>query len=200
VSITLVLYGTPERGNQIHLNAGQKYAFPFSFQIPLDCPSSCYLSSDAHLSYMLHAEVDRPWAFDYNAYLQPNIVQPVGCSNPSDLVAREAHDDHEICCWLCGRGHIEYGVQIPYGAYSFAEKISIQADIRNESSQKTLNLSVNLRRVWSYTAESRSEYLSQTLDREVYTLTDGSSGMIVGQVTIPHNLDVASQVGKLISI
>jgi hypothetical protein len=196
---TIVLYGNPDRGSRVPLNAGQRYALPFSFQVPVHCPSSCYLSEHAHISYMLHAEVDRPWAFDYNAYLQPRILSPVGCSNPSDLVAREANKDHEICCWPCSRGHIYYSFQIPYGAYAFGERIPIQADIRNESSEKIFSLNASLRRIWRYTARSHTDTFVQTLDQQVFTLNNGA-GMITGELGLPYNLDVPSFVGRLISV
>jgi hypothetical protein len=97
LDVSLVLYGSINGNSRYPLIAGQKYAFPFSFQLPYHCLPSCYLDDHAYIIYQFHAEVDRPWAFDYNAYLEPKILNRVGCSNPGDLVPREVQKDHEIC-------------------------------------------------------------------------------------------------------
>eukprot|EP00475_Leptophrys_vorax_P000100 TRINITY_DN10056_c0_g2_i1.p1 TRINITY_DN10056_c0_g2~~TRINITY_DN10056_c0_g2_i1.p1 ORF type:complete len:387 (+),score=92.17 TRINITY_DN10056_c0_g2_i1:55-1215(+) len=199
VDTTFCLYGDLSGNTRVALYAKKKYAFPFRITVPPYLVTSCYLSGDAYVKYVLHAEVDRPWAFDYNAYENPIIISPVDCNAPELIPTRRVEKDHEICCWPCSQGNVFFHTEIPFGGYFAGEKIPVQVEVHNRSSRQLPRATLTLVRKWRYSARGQVEYFNQTLDTQVFPLHAGQD-QTNGFVFVPPNLDVTSFQGRLICL
>eukprot|EP00475_Leptophrys_vorax_P000713 TRINITY_DN10397_c0_g1_i1.p1 TRINITY_DN10397_c0_g1~~TRINITY_DN10397_c0_g1_i1.p1 ORF type:complete len:400 (+),score=96.75 TRINITY_DN10397_c0_g1_i1:54-1202(+) len=197
VNTTVCVFGNVNSGSRVPLVAGMKYAFPFQIPIPQQCPTTCFLSRHCYIQYVLHAEVDRPWAFDYNAYEYPIIVAPVDCNSPAALSPRQVGRDHQICCWPCSPGHVVFSTQIPVTGYTAGEQIPASVEVNNQSTRQVQVVNLTLVRRVNYSARGHGARLFHRVSAQQYPI---GQAHIDGNIVVPPNLDVTTFNGRLINV
>lgn len=61
-----------------------KFEYPFSFVLPKNCPST-FSTVHGSISYYIKANVDIPWAPDYESQVFFTVVAPIDFNTMQDL-------------------------------------------------------------------------------------------------------------------
>jgi hypothetical protein len=198
VDETSFLAGDKEPG-RIQLNAGKKYAFPFQFVVPFDCPSTGHISSHAFVEYLLHAEVERHNEPSYNAFENPIIISSVDCNSPELLQVKQVGKDYDVGCLCFGKGSIHLQSQIPVSGFTAGERIPLSIEINNPTSSAVSQINILFQRNVHYTAQGLEDHESHHLDSQSFPVTAGQPHMDCS-VIVPSDLTCTTFHGSLMQV
>ncbi|ORZ37744.1 or S-antigen, N-terminal domain-domain-containing protein, partial [Catenaria anguillulae PL171] len=171
------LWGNPDKGFFVagsDLLPGQ-YAFPFSFQLPADAPSS-YESDHGRIRYKLRAYLDRPWKSDWVTHTRFHVAGQLDpLVSTSFANTRTAEASKQVCCWIWNQGSLHarldvdptvidpsagVGMGIPW------PPLRTNVFIDNWSSRKVKAIKVALVRTDTFKAEGHTKCTTVTLAQQ----------------------------------
>lgn len=139
-----------------HLQAGH-HTFPFSYNLPVTCPSS-YESHVGQVRYVLNGTIDKPWKFDHHTKKMITVLSLLDLNAQPNAGAPSAGEKSKmLCCLCCKSGPISAQVHIDRTGYVPGESIIVKADISNLSTRKMCSSKFRLIMNTTYHASSKSK-------------------------------------------
>lgn len=132
--LNILNYFLSERNSDVSIPAGN-HEYPFSFQLPLNLPSS-FEGEFGRVRYDIEAVVKRSWKFDYNTKVIFTVNALVDLNlQPVYMEKRDVSKEKSICCLCCKEGPISMKVEMPRTGYVPGEYVKFSVHSSNSSSR-----------------------------------------------------------------
>lgn len=130
-----------EKNSDVIIPAGQ-HEFPFSFELPLELPSS-FESEFGRVRYGIEAVVKRSWKFDYSTkiYFTVNALVDLNL-HTTYFEPKQVSKEKSILCLCCKEGPISMKVELPRIGYVPGESINFSVFSSNSSSRPVSAIAV----------------------------------------------------------
>ena len=130
------------------------YDFPFSFEVPGDCPVPPSLESRiGTIRYYLSSKIDRPGIkIDNKKRLRLELIPKVETNKPEYAADTKITDDKTLCCCCCADGPIKVDFEAPVRACAPGDHMEVKVNIDNKSSKSFTGYSIVLREDTTYYA------------------------------------------------
>jgi len=164
IGLVITLWGKPEgaSGDDPTMQPGS-YEFPFSFTLPLQCPSS-FEGQYGHIRYICKAVIDRPWRFDHKCLVPFTVVSLVDLNRePTAMQPIIDTKTKTLGCGCCISGTLECSVNIPRSGFVPGESFPINMEIHNKSRTEVDVVTAQLCEVVIFRAEGETEHSSRTI-------------------------------------
>ncbi|RVE49380.1 hypothetical protein evm_005995 [Chilo suppressalis] len=143
ISLRLQLVGG--KNSEKHLDPG-KFEYPFSFQLPPNCPSSVD-GSVGHVRYEVDAVMDIPYAVDKTITRKFRVLAPfdlntINCKDPGVIEI-----DQTYCCWCCTSGISETLVKIPVRGYCASQPLPVEVSCKNRSTVEIDEIAFKVKKI-----------------------------------------------------
>ncbi|XP_062620948.1 arrestin domain-containing protein 3-like [Saccostrea cucullata] len=149
-------------GDEYTLPPGQ-HAFPFSFVLPPNLPSS-FEGNHGYVRYIVKGTIDRPWRFDDHTVLAFSVLSPLDLNQlPLASQGAEATDSKNLCCLCCKSGPIVGTIKVHRLGYVPGESVYFEASAQNMTGREC-GMSANLEMVTVFHARSKSRSSVQTIN------------------------------------
>ncbi|XP_056022794.1 arrestin domain-containing protein 3-like [Ostrea edulis] len=150
---TVPLFGKGlQGGDEYNLPPGQ-HAFPFSFILPPNLPSS-FEGKHGYVRYKIKGTIDRPWRFDDHTVRPFTVLQTLDL-NQEPLANNSGGNQNSkfLCCLCCKSGPIEGTVTVNRVGYVPGESVYFEASAQNNS-RRVCGMFAELVMVTSYHAQT----------------------------------------------
>jgi len=133
------------------------YSMPFSFVLPptISYPPT-FFGESGQITYVLKANIDRPWKFDHKTYRPVTVLPFVDANHPSFAQELRRDDEKTICCCCCAQGPITASVRVPSAAWCPGEVIPLLVRVENHSKSQLQGVSCALDRRTRFYAHGHS--------------------------------------------
>jgi len=113
-----------------------QYNLPFTFSTPPQTllPPN-FESQYGKITYVLKANIDRPWKYDHRCFLPISLLPVIDCNDPRYSVELQRQEEKTMCCCCCASGPIIASVRIPVSAWCPGELVPFLVNVINHSNK-----------------------------------------------------------------
>jgi len=132
----------PQNGaSEDFLPVGQ-YSFPFSFSTPPNTvlPPN-FDTKYGKITYVLKANIDRPWKYDHRCFLPISLLPVADCNDPRYGNELSRQEEKTMCCCCCASGPIIASARIPVSAWCPGELVPCLVTLENHTSSPMQDVS-----------------------------------------------------------
>jgi len=135
----------PQNGaSEDFLPPGQ-YSFPFSFSTPPNnvLPPN-FDTKYGKITYVLKANIDRPWKYDHRCFLPISLLPVADCNDPRYQTELLRQEEKTMCCCCCASGPIIASARIPVSAWCPGELVPCLVTLENKTNSAMQDISYAL--------------------------------------------------------
>ncbi|KAL8615887.1 hypothetical protein ACOMHN_058956 [Nucella lapillus] len=162
----VLLYGIwPSQGQDTTKLGVGCHRFPFCFVLPPSLPPS-FEGEYGYVRYSMKGIIDKPWKFDHfckRAFTVSCILDLN--ADPNCQAPVQGHSEKMICCMCCASGPIVAEFRLERRGYVPGEAISLFANVINNSNRVMDKSYVDLKRITTFHAASKSQTSSMVVGR-----------------------------------
>jgi len=135
----------PQNGLEEDFLPPGQYSLPFNLTVPpsMNLPPN-FQTDYGKISYVLKANIDRPWRYDHRCFLPISLLPVVDCNEPRYSAELQRQDEKTMCCCCCASGPILATARIPVSAWCPGEFAPCLVTLENHTKSDMENISFAL--------------------------------------------------------
>jgi len=135
----------PQSGLEADLLPPGQYSLPFAFSTPpnINLPPNFDMSY-GKITYVLKANIDRPWKYDHRCFLPITLLPVIDCNDPRYGTELNRHEEKTMCCCCCASGPIIATARIPAAAWCPGECVPFLVTVENHTNSAMEDVTCSL--------------------------------------------------------
>jgi len=122
-----------------------QYSLPFTLSTPpnMVLPPN-FDTKFGRITYVLKANIDRPWRYDHRCFLPISLLPVTDCNDPRYSAELQRMEQKTMCCCCCASGPIIAGARVPVSAWCPGELVPFLVTLENHTKSALNDISCAL--------------------------------------------------------